>query len=368
MEKCGRPPLPKSADPKVQARREKDRVPDAERKAKCGRKPLPPSDDPKVQARREKARANAQKKREGVKQTKAGEVIAGAVKRKLTTDDSKAKATAKAVSTIAGVIKRKLTPVSVKPAPAEPAKKVDDNRLHNLPEDLQKNIMGMAVAGGFDYGWTHSVIDLCQLKNDWKGYNAWFDETEYKFYNTKGKDPPSAVGKNHDRIRNAISMFEYFNKFPNRGLNYIPDEAADIQELWAYNSFYNKRVDVEVYETHIKWIKYKDADDTLKEKMLELADDNEVYRPSVKDKDKGKDLIAVVFANKEGTHKRISANRTLVVISEKEDKEKFENVIIGSKTYISKITEQKIKKAIEKYKIDKKNKTGIFKRIHDPNY
>ena len=124
---------------------------------KCGRPPLPPSNDPKVQAKREKARANAQKKREGVKQTKAVSTIAGAIKRKLTTDDSKTKATAKAVSTIAGAIKRKLTLVSVKPA-----KKIDDNRLHNLPEDLQKKIMGMA-----NEKWNKDGISSSVYKVDW---------------------------------------------------------------------------------------------------------------------------------------------------------------------------------------------------------
>lgn len=72
---CGRPPLPPSKDKKVQEKREKARVPDAERKPVCGRKQLPPSDDPKVEARRQKARANALKKREAVKQDKAGGFI-----------------------------------------------------------------------------------------------------------------------------------------------------------------------------------------------------------------------------------------------------------------------------------------------------
>lgn len=80
---CGRPVLPPSKDPEIQKRREKERVPDAERKAKCGRKPLPPSDDPKIQARREKARANAEKKREGVKQVKASGMINQAIKMKI---------------------------------------------------------------------------------------------------------------------------------------------------------------------------------------------------------------------------------------------------------------------------------------------
>lgn len=86
---------------------------------KCGRPQLPPSDDPKVQAKREKARANAKKKRDGVKETKvkatAGSTIAGAIKRKLAVkyvDDSKAKMSAG--STIAGAIKRKLAPAKPK--------------------------------------------------------------------------------------------------------------------------------------------------------------------------------------------------------------------------------------------------------------
>lgn len=72
---CGRPPLPPSKDKKLQEKREKARVPDAERKPVCGRKQLPPSDDPKIEARRQKARANALKKREAVKQDKAGGFI-----------------------------------------------------------------------------------------------------------------------------------------------------------------------------------------------------------------------------------------------------------------------------------------------------
>jgi hypothetical protein len=72
---CGRPPLPPSKDKKVQEKREKARVPPAERKAVCGRKQLPPSADPKVEARRVKARENALKKREAVKQDKAGDMI-----------------------------------------------------------------------------------------------------------------------------------------------------------------------------------------------------------------------------------------------------------------------------------------------------
>ena len=72
---CGRPPLPPSKDKKVQEKREKARVPPAERKAVCGRKQLPPSNDPKVEARRVKARENALKKREAVKKDKAGDMI-----------------------------------------------------------------------------------------------------------------------------------------------------------------------------------------------------------------------------------------------------------------------------------------------------
>lgn len=80
-----------------------------------GRPRLPPSDDPVVQAKREKARAYAQEGRDKAKvrtaKAKAGATIAGAIKRKLATPKKK---------------------------------KVDDNRLHNLPEDLQKKIMGIA--------------------------------------------------------------------------------------------------------------------------------------------------------------------------------------------------------------------------------
>jgi hypothetical protein len=43
---------------------------------KMPRPQLPPSDDPKVQARRDKARENAQKKRDGDKNVKAGSTIA----------------------------------------------------------------------------------------------------------------------------------------------------------------------------------------------------------------------------------------------------------------------------------------------------
>jgi hypothetical protein len=80
---CGRPVLPDSKDKKVQERRVKQRVPVGERKTPCGRKPLPPSDDPKVEARRQKARANAEKKREAVKQDKAGGMINQAIKMKI---------------------------------------------------------------------------------------------------------------------------------------------------------------------------------------------------------------------------------------------------------------------------------------------
>lgn len=80
-----------------------------------GRPRLPPSDDPVLQAKREKARAYAQEGRDKAKvrtaKAKAGATIAGAIKRKLATPKKK---------------------------------KVDDNRLHNLPEDLQKKIMKMA--------------------------------------------------------------------------------------------------------------------------------------------------------------------------------------------------------------------------------
>jgi hypothetical protein len=80
-----------------------------------GRPRLPPSDDPVVQAKREKARAYAQEGRDKAKvrtaKAKAGATIAGAIKRKLATPKKK---------------------------------KVDDNRLHNLPEDLQRKIMKMA--------------------------------------------------------------------------------------------------------------------------------------------------------------------------------------------------------------------------------
>ena len=96
---------------------------------KCGRPTLPPSDDPKVQARREKAREYAQKKRDSVKQVKV---------------ETKASATINMA--IKGKIARKKmadAKEAAKPPPAPPAatKKPDDNRLHNLPEDLQKKIM-----------------------------------------------------------------------------------------------------------------------------------------------------------------------------------------------------------------------------------
>lgn len=80
---CGRPTLPPSKDKKVQEKREKARVPEGEKKEKCGRKQLPPSSDPKVEARRQKARENALKKREVVKQGKAGAMINENIKMKI---------------------------------------------------------------------------------------------------------------------------------------------------------------------------------------------------------------------------------------------------------------------------------------------
>lgn len=167
---------------------------------------LPPSDDPKVQARREKARADAQKKRDAVKQTKttAGSTIAGAIKRKLavkSVDDSKAKATAG--STIAGAIKRKLTPAPVKTAPnpaggmtkpkkpkapkaskvlaPNPAKKEDTNRLHNLPEDLQKKIMKIARPPIWDKDGMSINSHTMDVKD--------FDLDWFISYMTKKEDP-----------------------------------------------------------------------------------------------------------------------------------------------------------------------------------
>jgi hypothetical protein len=80
---------------------------------KCGRPILPPSSDPKVQARREKARAYAEKKRQGVKQvkveTKASSTINMAIKGKIARKALEAAKAAKA-------------PVKKPEAPAAPIK------------------------------------------------------------------------------------------------------------------------------------------------------------------------------------------------------------------------------------------------------
>lgn len=241
MEKCGRPPLPPSKDPKVQAKREKARVPESEKKGKCGRKPLPPSDDPKVQARREKSRAAAQKKREGVKQvkaeTKASTTINQAIKMKIA---RKAMAAAKAAK-----------------APPPPAAKVDDNRLHNLPEDLQKKIMGMA-----NDKWTSNTFVMCD---------------EALFHLMLGYE--LGVNKKIHHKRNKVEGWYDEVYLPNWKDNYItnfmkehlPDEYAKIRSKTP-----KKENDSDVAwngaKLYVKWIDEDNATPELFKEMMHRKD------------------------------------------------------------------------------------------------
>ena len=169
---------------------------------KCGRPTLPPSSDPKVQARREKAREYAQKKREGVKQVKA---------------ETKASATINMA--IKGKIARKkmadAKEATKPPAPAAPAAKVvkpraprkpkaelreDTNRLHNLPEDLQKKIMGMARK------WDDDGVSVSSYTMKAKD----FLNLDFLTYMTKQEDPTG--GGFEDLVYNIIEKSKEENK------------------------------------------------------------------------------------------------------------------------------------------------------------
>lgn len=258
---------------------------------KCGRPQLPPSDDPKVQARREKARANASKKRDVVKKGKAGSTIAGAIKRKLAVkpvDDSKAKATAgstiagaikrklagddkkaraTAGSTLAGAIKRKLAPA--KPIAQNPAGGMtkggnapvkndkDTNLLHNIPEDLQKKIMTMARDK-----WTSNTFEMCD---------------EALFHLMLGYE--LSVNKKIHHKRNRVEGWYDEVYLPNWKDNYItnfmkeylPDEYAKIKTK-SPKKENDSDVNWNGAKLYVKWIDEDNATPELFEKMMRRKD------------------------------------------------------------------------------------------------
>ena len=204
-----------------------------------GRPQLPPSDDPKVQARREKARIYAQKKRDEAKQVKASSTINQAIKAKIA---RKALATAKAAK------------ATVKPA--TPAKKPDDNRLHNLPEDIQKKIMEMAKDRG---GWKESVIDI--IAEDLPTIKTLKNKTEFALYDML-KNGGNLINKLYDGVGGGYRDYgdakEIEYKEAKKQLDNIIKQYGEKEK---YDSL--------ATSLNVRWVNYKNADKGLKKKMLE---------------------------------------------------------------------------------------------------
>lgn len=210
---------------------------------------LPPSDDPKVQARRDKARENAQKKRDGdkVEKQKASSTIAGVIKRKLASD-SKAKATAG--STLAGAIKRKLA--------VKPAKKEDTNRLHNLPEEIQKEIMRMAKPKWKRMSYTMSPDNnfndriYCLLMTGIKKGETGYTAGKHNMYNTTD-----------DGINNSYIITYIKEQSP----EFILNKTIKVENV---NTIYNLKIPVWLRNTTIyfEYIDFKDATLQLQQKLL----------------------------------------------------------------------------------------------------
>lgn len=208
-----------------------------------GRPQLPTSDDPKVQARREKARIYAQKKRDEAKQTtkqlKAVSTINQAIKGKIA---RKALATAKAAKAT--------------PATPAPAKKPDDNRFHNIPEDLQKRIMELAKDRG---GWKESVIDIIddgEISNDTPERNM--ARALYAML-MKGEN---LINKLYDGIGGGYGDYEDANSIEYKEAK---KQLKNIIKLYGEKEKYDSLAT----SLNVRWVNYKNADKNLKKKMLE---------------------------------------------------------------------------------------------------
>lgn len=178
---------------------------------KCGRPTLPPSDDPKVQARREKAREYAKKKREGVKQvkveTKASATINMAIKGKIARKKmADAKEAAKPPpAPPAKVVKPR---AARKPKEAKPKAELreDTNRLHNLPEDLQKKIMEMTKV---EDEWTKSVMTFEDYYNTFYNFDGVKDFKKEYFDILDGSLDKSKVKALKDIPPNTTIPYEW---------------------------------------------------------------------------------------------------------------------------------------------------------------
>lgn len=207
----------------------------------------PETEDPKVVARREKARIYAQKKRDeakqATKQVKAASTINQAIKAKIA---RKALATAKAAKT--------QNAVAVKPT--IPAKKPDDNRLHNLPEDIQKKIMEMAKDRG---GWKESVIDIIddgKISNDTPERNI--ARAIYDMLKNRG----NLINKLYDGVGGGYGDYGDAKE--------IEYKEAKKQLKNIINQYGEKeKYDSLATSLNVRWVNYKDADKDLKKKMLE---------------------------------------------------------------------------------------------------
>ena len=190
----------------------------------------PETEDPKVVLKREKARIYAQKKRDEAKQVKAASTINQAIKAKIA---RKALATAKAQNAVA-----------VK----------DDNRLHNLPEDIQRRIMELAKDRG---GWKESVIDIIddgEISND-----------------TPERNLARAL---YDMLKNGGNLinkrYDYTDRYADGSAKEIEYKEAKKQLDNIIKQYGEKeKYDSLATSLNVRWVNYKNADKGLKKKMLE---------------------------------------------------------------------------------------------------